>query len=113
MNITLSTWERVHLAMAVGSQQGNVARIKSLTGILDVLELDTGEKLMTGWSQTTPGAVTWANNLDWTLDFSDDQFKELCAVAIPYERWPVHRNVDQMITKLTNAMMLKKANDPE
>lgn len=107
--IKLSTWERVHLGMAIGSQQGNVARIKALTEILDILELDDGEKLTTGWRQGGPGVVQWAQNLEWKLEFTDDQFKDLCGVAIPFNRWPVHRDVDPLVTKLTDAMLVTKA----
>ena len=112
IQITLSTWERVHAAMAVGSQTGTVARIKVLTGILDILELDDGERLMTGWTSDGTMMVNWSQNLEWKLEFTKDQWDALCGVVVPFDRWPVHRNVDPMITKLTEVMLLKKANDP-
>ena len=112
IEITLSTWERVHLAVAVGSQprpgEGTVARIRALISVLNVLELDDAEKLMTGWRQEMPGMAIW-ENLDWKLVFTDQQFQDLCGVAIPFDRWPVHRCVEPMVTKLTQCMLLAKA----
>jgi len=109
VKIDLTTWERVHLGMSVGGQQGTAGRIKDLLAVLEILELDDAEKLMTGWTTAGAMAVNWSQNLDWKLEFSKEEFEVLCGVAIPFDRWPVSKNVDPMITKLTQAMTLEKA----
>lgn len=88
--IKLSNWERVNLVACLEQQQGDLARLRGLMRVLDVLELPEGAEI--GDREAVE-----------ELMFEDADFNLLHSTATGHQGWQVNRDALNLLEKLDAA----------
>ena len=85
MKLSLNTWQRQMIVVAIGQITGRVAEIRKAMKALDVLELSQEEKALVKFRDLPNGTFAWDDQDHvWDLEIKD---KEACTI--------VKRAVDQ------------------
>lgn len=101
MKVTLTNWERLWLAMIVGSGQcPSIAVVRLGNCILDRLEMTDGEKAEIGWRQISPSAVAWDRETGWPMEFTNEEWALLRARVIAFQQWPQDRRTEALYDKI-------------
>ena len=87
MKINMSNWERVWLALIIGSGSGNIARIRLGNRALDILEFTEEEKEQVSLVQVGP-QWQWRREHQWELEFPDDVWQLVIACTRGFQEWP-------------------------
>jgi len=103
--IDLTTWERIQLALVVGSHvpgRGTTAAVRLGCKALDVLELTEDEQQMIGFVAFPDGRVQWPREQDreWPLEFEDTVWNFVEKRADAFTDWPVNRLTEALLDKI-------------
>lgn len=92
MILTLDTWQRVNLAQAVGSLQGDLALMRRGLALLERLELDPAERAAVGYEELPGNAARWKDTgRTFELEVSAAEAELLKAAVTRWPGWPVAR----------------------
>lgn len=101
MEIKLTTWERIQLIQLVGVSRGTVAQVKLGLKALEILELSEAEKEQVGWMDVSATQAQWQDTeFEWDLEFGDDTWTFIQALAKRYQDWSISSLVFQLLEKL-------------
>jgi len=104
IELELTTWERVQLYAVLGAQRGDVALIRRLIKVLDMLELTDDEKEAVGYEDISAGAAKWEKRDHiFIIMLEKEQFNLLVEIAKDFKDWPASRFVVDLFDKLEAA----------
>jgi hypothetical protein len=103
--LSLSTWEREALKSIMSVQRGDLARLRRLFRVIDVLELTNEEATKVGYKPAQNGTgPTWKDEqMVFDLAFEDADFALLAEISLHSEQWMATRPVIDMLTKIEHA----------
>ena len=101
MKIVLTTWERVQLAVIVGSSWGvTIAQVDLGLRALGVLNLSDEEKAEVGWTAAGLNQFGWNRNCEHELEFPDDVWQIVQAFVRAFQAWPIDERVKPLWEKV-------------
>jgi len=90
MKITLTTWERMQLAVVVGSGSApTIAAVDLGLKALSVLNLSDEEKAEVGFAAAGPNQFGWSVEREHALEFADDVWQMIQAFTQAFQAWRV------------------------
>lgn len=101
MEITLTTWERVQLAVVVGSGQGaTIAQVDLGLKALGILNLSDEEKAEVGWVMIKSTQLGWNQGCEHKMEFPDDVWQAVQAFVRAFQAWPIDERVKPLWEKV-------------
>lgn len=90
MKITLTTWERVQLALIVGSGLApTIAAVGLGLKALKVLNLSDEDKAKVGFRAVSPNQFGWDLEQEYDLEFKDDVWQFVQVLTQAFQAWPI------------------------
>jgi len=90
MKLSLTPWQRIHLAMIVGGLRGDVRLMRKAIKALDILDLTEAEEAKIGYKQTPTGSQWSDTERRFELEIKDKEAATVVKQAAEsYTGWPV------------------------
>lgn len=101
MKITLTIWERVQLAVIVGSSRApTIAGVDLGLKALKVLNLSDKEKADVGFASAGPNQFGWTVEREYELAFADDVWQMVQAFTQAFQAWPIDKRSKPLYKKV-------------
>lgn len=111
--ITLTTWERIRLASALGRLSGlNLEVLRKASNLLDKIEFTEEEKELVGLNQTInpngTAEIAWKIGRDWDFELEEGEVQILYYAVNQFAGWSVseYEQVEALTNKLAQNQKL-------
>lgn len=102
--ISIGTWERVQLALVVSGGRGTFGQVELGLKALGILRLTDKEKARIGYGELPQGQLVWLSEQEYELEFDDDVWRLVQALASSHQAWPMDERVKPLREKVLDGI---------
>jgi len=104
VKIIVNTWERVQLAIIVGSGRApTIEQVDLGLKALAVLNLSDEERAKIGWASSGSNQFGWVKGCEYELEFEEGVWQMVQVLTRSFQSWPIDERSRPLYDKVIEA----------